>query len=328
MKGLHSETGRMCTGVNLDRSTAARDSAAPGELVEQAMRLVKHAEGLLEQAVISERMRDTSWERIGKALGGVTKSAAQKRFGSSATAYSRGIVNGDFDVYDDRDMDGIPEPINSTVDHFDVAYGELEDFWMIVSRIVRDQEELALLGNAKQGVRDRGEQSPWFSAVPLGELPPEVAEARDGTGVVGDSEDESAGPPSPRASSPSPVELAALQSLLCTALADRAVGGKWADHERALLIHNHLTPGVNWAEHLRAMYSDLRLAGLYDPYQRVLAPLDKSFAERHTSRASLLKLLEANVSNQDQPSDLEARFETIEGRLAAIEAALNGPPDA
>ena len=70
-------------------SDLARASAATyvdsdghgGELVELARRLVREAEEVLLLAVAAERAQGICWEAIGEGLGGVSKQAAQKRFG-------------------------------------------------------------------------------------------------------------------------------------------------------------------------------------------------------------------------------------------------------
>lgn len=58
--------------------------ARPGQFVQQANTLRDQAENLLKRAVAHERALGTSWEQIGQALGGVSRSAAQQRFGKSS----------------------------------------------------------------------------------------------------------------------------------------------------------------------------------------------------------------------------------------------------
>lgn len=55
-------------------------SEAPGHGVREARALVEAASRVLTAAVIAERSAGSSWEDIGAALGGVTKSTAHGRF--------------------------------------------------------------------------------------------------------------------------------------------------------------------------------------------------------------------------------------------------------
>lgn len=71
------------------RGENARQAAAPGQLVEQARRLAEKAEELLEQAVIAERARNTSWDQIGQALGG---SPSPQRTSGMATSIASGAL--------------------------------------------------------------------------------------------------------------------------------------------------------------------------------------------------------------------------------------------
>ncbi|MCG5213530.1 hypothetical protein [Streptosporangium sp. KLBMP 9127] len=67
--------------------------ARDGELVEEAARLVEAARGLLESAVVCERMRGAGWERIGAALGGVGHQAARERYARAAEDYQRRLLH-------------------------------------------------------------------------------------------------------------------------------------------------------------------------------------------------------------------------------------------
>ncbi|MFB7478923.1 hypothetical protein ACFUEM_02910 [Streptomyces anulatus] len=288
--------------MNLDRSTAARDSATPGELVEQAMRLVRQAEALLEQAVIAERARDTSWERIGRSLGGVTKSAAHKRFGAKATAYSLEIANGAFDVYDERDTSGVPEPINDFIDPFDVAYGELEDCWRMAAGVIHDQRELALLGNVRQAVQGRKEHVSGFVTVPLdadplirdekavGEDPADVDEyAAEGTPVQTDG-----GSP---------------------ALVTHGEAGR----------KTHATYGNLPAEHFaRELRRSLQKPAAWSREQPVLE--DWTTLAADPTRMYRLAV-QAKAWPPSEHESADARFEAIEARLEAIESAISSPRD-
>jgi DNA-directed RNA polymerase specialized sigma24 family protein len=49
--------------------TYADGHLRPGELLEEATRLVAGAEATLRMAVVAERLRGTSWAEIGEALG-------------------------------------------------------------------------------------------------------------------------------------------------------------------------------------------------------------------------------------------------------------------
>ncbi|MEU9271957.1 hypothetical protein AB0E04_42125 [Streptomyces sp. NPDC048251] len=117
----------------------AAAEAAPGQLLRQAKRLLDQAQKLVDQAVIAERMKDTSWETIGEVLGGVTKSAAQKRFGPRVKDWGdnprRLAALGNIGL-PKRELD------------FGVAYAQLEDEWKAAGEIVAAQDLLAELTNA------------------------------------------------------------------------------------------------------------------------------------------------------------------------------------
>lgn len=61
----------------------------PGELVEEAARLVEQARDTLAAVVVYERCKGVSWEAIGDALGGITKQAAAERFSPAERAFRR-----------------------------------------------------------------------------------------------------------------------------------------------------------------------------------------------------------------------------------------------
>jgi hypothetical protein len=124
------------------RGENARQAAAPGQLVEQARRLAEKAEELLEQAVIAERARNTSWDQIGQALGGLSKSAAHKRYGS---VYNEWNVHLDGTSTEDEDTGA---EILGEYANFDIAYALLERTWGEIDEVVADQELLYDLRNA------------------------------------------------------------------------------------------------------------------------------------------------------------------------------------
>ncbi|MFF8283864.1 hypothetical protein ACF06W_14195 [Streptomyces albus] len=124
------------------RGENARQAAAPGQFVAQAQRLLGKAEELLEHAVIAERARNTSWEQIGQALGGLSKSSAHKRYGS---AYSKWSEHADGMSTEDEDTG---EEINGEYVYFLIAYALLERTWGEIEEVVADQELLNDLRNA------------------------------------------------------------------------------------------------------------------------------------------------------------------------------------
>ncbi|MET7738378.1 hypothetical protein ABZT02_44990 [Streptomyces sp. NPDC005402] len=52
----------------------------PGETVSDALDLVHQAQEVLTRAVVYERVKHTSWEAIGEALGDITRQSAQERY--------------------------------------------------------------------------------------------------------------------------------------------------------------------------------------------------------------------------------------------------------
>lgn len=128
--------------VSKARATDALQTIAAGQLVEQARRLVKKAEELLEQAVIAERQRDTSWEQIGQALGGLSKSAAHKRYGPLLAEWAE-----HYDGTTTEDEDSGKESLGPDAP-FVVAYQLVEWTWKEAEEIIDDQDLLAALRNA------------------------------------------------------------------------------------------------------------------------------------------------------------------------------------
>ncbi|MFF3654882.1 hypothetical protein [Streptomyces olivochromogenes] len=111
----------------------------PGELLTQAAQLAVQAQLVVEKAVIAERMKGTSWEVIGEVLGGVSKSAAQKRWGAVVARWR------DSTPIDRRKL---PPYIREDLVEFAVAYPELDDAWHQATEIVVRQPLLTDLNNA------------------------------------------------------------------------------------------------------------------------------------------------------------------------------------
>ncbi|GAA3037680.1 hypothetical protein [Streptosporangium longisporum] len=66
--------------------------AYPGEVVEQAALLVNQAREVLRLAVVHERLKGTSWERIGRALGDISKQAASERYVAAERDFRRRLA--------------------------------------------------------------------------------------------------------------------------------------------------------------------------------------------------------------------------------------------
>ncbi|MFI1176942.1 hypothetical protein [Streptomyces melanogenes] len=122
--------------VSESRAENARQAVAPGQLVEQAMRLMEKAEELVEQAVIAERQRSTSWDQIGQALGGLSKSAAHKRYGVIVSSW---LDDSDGTSTEDEDSG---EELLGDFALFDMAYTLVERTWAEADEIVHDQDLL------------------------------------------------------------------------------------------------------------------------------------------------------------------------------------------
>ncbi|MFH8241398.1 hypothetical protein [Streptomyces sp. NPDC018321] len=111
----------------------------PGHLLRQAKRLLDQAEKLVEQAVIAERAKGSSWDTIGAVLGGVSKSAVQKRYG---TRVERWKIRDD--VQTALGSLGLPrQDIEAGV-----AHRHLKDEWKFAAEIVGTQGLLNELNNA------------------------------------------------------------------------------------------------------------------------------------------------------------------------------------
>jgi hypothetical protein len=120
------------------RGENARQAAAPGPQGEHAP---PHPHKP-DQAVIAERARNTSWEQIGQALGGLSKSAAHKRYGNVYSEWSAHL-----DGTSSEDEDTGAEILGEYAD-FDIAYALLERTWGEIDEVVTDQELLYDLRNA------------------------------------------------------------------------------------------------------------------------------------------------------------------------------------
>ncbi|GGP36834.1 hypothetical protein [Streptomyces abikoensis] len=93
-----------------------------GQFVHQAIALRDQADELLKRAVEHERARGTSWEQIGQELG-VSRSAAQQRFGRGTKDYGRAA-----------------------------SRARLETAWLKAKRLVQDYEALEGLQNLSSSV--------------------------------------------------------------------------------------------------------------------------------------------------------------------------------
>ncbi|MCX4406444.1 MULTISPECIES: hypothetical protein [unclassified Streptomyces] len=152
-----------------EADTRPRPGAAqrpPGELLAQAAQLAEQAQLVVERAVIAERAKGTSWEVIGEILGGVSKSAAHKRWGTTVARWreSAEIAR--------RLPDAPPDDL---VD-FSLAYDELEGAWKQATEIVDRQPLLADLNNAtvalsgSPGVRTGTGNQQNFHSLPAARL--------------------------------------------------------------------------------------------------------------------------------------------------------------
>ena len=74
-------------------STYGEAHRQPGELVEEAERLIADAREVLALAVAYERQGGSGWEQIGEALGeGISRQAASKRFGERVDALELDVL--------------------------------------------------------------------------------------------------------------------------------------------------------------------------------------------------------------------------------------------
>ncbi|MER6367429.1 hypothetical protein ABT255_03450 [Streptomyces mirabilis] len=94
---------------------------------------------MVEKAVIAERAKGTSWEVIGDILGGVSKSAAQKRWGTVVARWRESA-----DIAPRK----LPAYVPDDLAEFSAAYDELDGAWKQATEIVARQPLLADLNNA------------------------------------------------------------------------------------------------------------------------------------------------------------------------------------
>jgi hypothetical protein len=106
-------------------------------MLRQAKKLADEAQQLVEMAVATEREKGTSWETIGEVLDGVTKSAAQKRYGAKIAA-----------LQEDTDNPGD--------DPFVYMHGRLELGWANIARTVKDHDTIRHLSTVTAAVTGTG----------------------------------------------------------------------------------------------------------------------------------------------------------------------------
>ncbi|MER7967270.1 hypothetical protein [Streptomyces ardesiacus] len=70
-----------------DRGIPVRPEVAPGDLLRRALGLQDRANRIVEAAVVAERERGTTWDRIGEAAG-VTRQSAHERWQDSARSWA------------------------------------------------------------------------------------------------------------------------------------------------------------------------------------------------------------------------------------------------
>lgn len=63
----------------------------PGEFVDAARRLVDQAQEVLTRAVIYERERSSSWDRIGENLNDISRQSAHARYSDDVTAWREAL---------------------------------------------------------------------------------------------------------------------------------------------------------------------------------------------------------------------------------------------
>ncbi|MFF7290219.1 hypothetical protein [Streptomyces griseorubiginosus] len=117
-------------------------SAAPGDLLRQAKRLLDQAQELMDLAAVAERAKGTSWEAIGEAVGGITKSAAQKRFGQQFSEWYGALAPPEVAPRYDGDKEFL----------FHDAHNKLEEGWRSADQIIQAQDVLSELSNVSAAV--------------------------------------------------------------------------------------------------------------------------------------------------------------------------------
>ncbi|MFG3235131.1 hypothetical protein ACGFZG_25690 [Streptomyces antibioticus] len=105
------------------RARAVRDAPA-GQHIRQARLLEMLTSDLMARAVVTERLRGTSWEEVGEALG-VTKATAHGRFSKIVNSW-RGAKKAELE--------------DSLGDDFEVAVEELDHIWSQIRDLVARQE--------------------------------------------------------------------------------------------------------------------------------------------------------------------------------------------
>ncbi|TCJ88101.1 hypothetical protein [Nocardia alba] len=71
--------------------TVSDASWHPGEIVDAARRLVEQAQDVLTRAVIYERERSSSWDRIGENLGDISRQSAHARYSDDVTEWKEAL---------------------------------------------------------------------------------------------------------------------------------------------------------------------------------------------------------------------------------------------
>ncbi|MEV5903402.1 hypothetical protein [Streptomyces sp. NPDC052127] len=139
----------------------------PGDLLRQAAQLSDAAEALVETAVIAERAKGTSWEVIGEVLGGVSKSAAQKRWGQVIAKWRETNEGHPYERHPFARLEFL---------EFAVANDELQEAWQKVTEVVERQPVLEGLNNAtvalsgSPGVHSGTESQQIYTHLPAARL--------------------------------------------------------------------------------------------------------------------------------------------------------------
>ncbi|MGW3560032.1 N-6 DNA methylase [Streptomyces sp. NPDC000963] len=254
--------------VSEARAERARTASAPGELVRQAKRLVEKAEELLEQAVIAERERGTSWEKIGQAIGGQSKSAAHKRYAPALTEHLECV---DVTTVEDEDS-GQEVPI---FHRFLLAYGLLENTWNEVKQIVESQDVLDHLREATVAASGDG----WVVAERAGARAVEDPDFRAAATVAGDAYEKMIQDVGDKLISGTYYTPRALiDRLVKTSLMERATLQSWADP--ALGSGSMLRSAIEHIERLHVEDSDsASLAARLEAVESRLAAVEAVLAD-------------------------------------------------
>ncbi|GAA1377245.1 hypothetical protein ACFPK5_00325 [Streptomyces beijiangensis] len=90
---LSDASHELATQATVSIGTRHDSGTQPGEDIEHALQLVGQAHAVLQAAVLYEREKGLSWDRVGEALGNITRQSAHAKYADAEAQWRRGLVD-------------------------------------------------------------------------------------------------------------------------------------------------------------------------------------------------------------------------------------------